>query len=66
MDTQTVPLDILRGCKKFNVTKLLIETNFGDGIVCELFRKHLQQTKQAIDVEELSQRQKGGSHYRCS
>ena len=23
-------LDILRGCKKFNVTKLLIETNFGD------------------------------------
>ena len=46
-------LDILRGCKKFNVTKLLIETNFGDGIVCELFRKHLQQTKQAIDVEEV-------------
>ena len=46
-------LDILRGCKKFGVTKLLIETNFGDGIVCELFRKHLQQTKQAIDVEEV-------------
>jgi hypothetical protein len=46
-------LDILRGCKKFNVTKLLIETNFGDGIVAELFRKHLQQTKQAIDVEEV-------------
>jgi len=36
-------LDILRGCKKFNVTKLVIETNFGDGIVSELFRKHLQQ-----------------------
>ena len=46
-------LDILRGCKKFNVTKLLIETNFGDGIVAELFKKHLQQTKQAIDVEEV-------------
>jgi hypothetical protein len=46
-------LDILRGCKKFNVTKLLIETNFGDGIVCELFKKHLQQTKQAIDIEEV-------------
>ena len=46
-------LDILRGCKKFNVTKLLIETNFGDGIVAELFRKHLQQTKQAIDIEEV-------------
>ena len=46
-------LDILRGCKAYNVTKLLIETNFGDGIVAELFKKHLQQTKQAIDVEEV-------------
>ena len=46
-------LDILRGCKKFNVTKLVIETNFGDGIVSELFRKHLVQTKQSIDIEEV-------------
>ena len=46
-------LDILKGCKKFNVTKLLIETNFGDGIVSELFRKHLVQTKQNIDIEEV-------------
>jgi len=46
-------LDILRGCKKFNVTKLVIETNFGDGIVAELFKKHLLQTKQGIDVEEI-------------
>jgi hypothetical protein len=46
-------LDILKGCKKFNVTKLLIETNFGDGIVGELFKKHLQQTKQSIDIEEV-------------
>jgi len=46
-------LDILRGCKKYNVTKLVVETNFGDGLVAELFKKHLQQTKQAIDVEEV-------------
>ena len=46
-------LDILRGCKKYGVTKLVIETNFGDGIVGELFKKHLQNTKQAIDVEEV-------------
>jgi len=51
--SDTTLLDILRGCKKFGVTKLLIETNFGDGIVGELFKKHLQQTKQAIDVEEV-------------
>ena len=46
-------LDILKGCKKYGVTKLLIETNFGDGMVGELFKKHLQQTKQAIDIEEV-------------
>ena len=46
-------LDILRGCKKYNATSLVIETNFGDGIVSELFRKHLQQTKQNIFVEEI-------------
>ena len=46
-------LDILRGCKKYNVTKLLIETNFGDGIVAELFRKHIIQTKQSLDIEEV-------------
>ena len=46
-------LNILRGCRKYNVTKLVIETNFGDGIVGELFKKHLQMTGQAIDVEEI-------------
>ena len=46
-------LDILRGCKKYNVNKLLIETNFGDGIVSELFRKHIIQTKQSLDIEEV-------------
>ena len=46
-------LDILKGCKKFNVTKLVVETNFGDGLVAELFKKHLQQTNQGIDVEEV-------------
>jgi hypothetical protein len=51
--SDTTLLDILRGCKKYNVTKLIIESNFGDGIVMELFKKHLQQTKQSIDVEEV-------------
>ena len=46
-------LDILKGCKKFGTTKLLIETNFGDGMIGELFKKHMQQTKQSIDVEEV-------------
>ena len=46
-------LDILRGCKKYKVSKLVIETNFGDGIVSELFKKHLVQTKQNIGIEEV-------------
>ncbi len=46
-------LDILKGCKKYNVSTLVVETNFGDGIVSELFKKHLQQTKQAILVDEV-------------
>ena len=45
-------LDILRGCKKYNASTLLIESNFGDGIVAELFKKHIQQTKQHIFIEE--------------
>ncbi len=45
-------LDILRGCNKYKATTLLIESNFGDGIVAELFKKHIQQTKQNIFIEE--------------
>ena len=46
-------LDILKGCKKYNATSLVIETNFGDGIVSELFKKHIQQTKQRIFIDEV-------------
>ena len=51
--SDTTLLNILRGCRRYNVTKLVIETNFGDGIVAELFKKHLQQTGQSIDIEEV-------------
>ena len=45
-------LDILKGYQKYNVNTLVIESNFGDGIVAELFKKHLQQTKQRILVRK--------------
>jgi hypothetical protein len=51
--SDTTLLDILKGCKKYGVTKLVVETNFGDGLVAELFKKHLIQTQQGIDVEEV-------------
>ena len=46
-------LDILRRCRTYGVTSLVIETNFGDGIVGELFKKHLINTKQNIHIEEV-------------
>jgi len=46
-------LDILKGCKKYNASTLVVETNFGDGIVSELFKKHIQQTKQQILIDEV-------------
>jgi hypothetical protein len=50
--SDTTLLNILKGCKKYNATTLLIESNFGDGIVAELFKKHIQQTNQNIFIEE--------------
>ena len=46
-------LDILSKCKTYGVTSLVIETNFGDGIVGELFKKHLINTRQHINIEEV-------------
>ena len=45
-------LEILKGCRKYKATTLLIESNFGDGIVSELFRKHCGQTKTNLNIEE--------------
>ena len=45
--------DILKRCKHYKATKLLIETNFGDGIVAELFRKHMVQLQYPLDIEEV-------------
>ena len=45
-------LEILRRCRKYKAGTLLIESNFGDGMVSELFRKHCNQTKTNITIEE--------------
>ena len=45
-------LDILKGCKKYKASTLLIESNFGDGIVGELFKKHIQNLQMHIGIEE--------------
>ena len=50
--TDDTLLSILKGCKKYKATTLLIESNFGDGIVSELFKKHCQNTQTLLNIEE--------------
>ena len=50
--TDNTLLDILKGCRKYKASTLLIESNFGDGIVAELFKKHCQTTKTLLNIEE--------------
>ena len=50
--SDTTLLDILKGCKKYKASTLLIESNFGDGIVAELFKKHIQNLTMNIGIEE--------------
>ena len=45
--------DIVRLGKRYNATTLLIESNFGDGMVAELFKKHLHQQGAHMDAEEV-------------
>ena len=50
--TDETLLNILKGCRKYGATTLLIESNFGDGIVAELFKKHCQSTQTRLNIEE--------------
>ena len=45
-------LAILARCKKYKASTLLIESNFGDGMVSELFRKHAINKNVPINIEE--------------
>lgn len=45
--------EILRRAKKFNATMCLIESNFGDGLVMEVMKKHAQEMKVGLSFEEV-------------
>lgn len=45
--------EILRRAKKYNASLCLIESNFGDGAVMELMKKHAQEMKVGISFEEV-------------
>ena len=45
--------DIVRLGKRYGASSLLVESNFGDGMVCELFKRHLIQQQAGMNVEEV-------------
>ena len=46
-------IDIIRLGKRYKATKLIIESNFGDGMICELFKRHQRQEGFMADIEEV-------------
>ena len=46
-------IDIIRFSKRYNATKLVIETNFGDGMFTELLKRHAIDENLHADLEEV-------------
>jgi hypothetical protein len=44
---------IVRLGKRYKASRLLVESNFGDGMICELFNRHIQQQGAAFSTEEV-------------
>ena len=44
---------IVRLAKQYKASRLLIESNFGDGMICELFNRHIQQQQAQMITEEV-------------
>lgn len=43
--------DIVRLCKNYKATTLLVEENFGDGMILELFKRHVTQQSASVALE---------------
>ena len=44
---------IVRLGKRYGASRLLVESNFGDGMICELFNRHIQQMGAGFSTEEI-------------
>jgi hypothetical protein len=51
--SDTTLCGILRMAKKFGATKCLIESNFGDGLVMEVMKKHAIEMRVGLEFEEV-------------
>ena len=44
---------IVRMAKRYKASRLLVESNFGDGMICELFKRHIVQQQASLVTEEI-------------
>jgi hypothetical protein len=44
---------IVRLGKRYKASRLLVESNFGDGMICELFNRHIHQQQAGFSTEEV-------------
>ena len=51
--SDTTLAEIVRTAKKYHATTILVESNFGDGMVCELLKRHLIQQQCNAHLEEV-------------
>lgn len=51
--SDTTLSSIVRLCKQYRATRLLVESNFGDGMICELFNRHIKQQMAGVATEEI-------------
>jgi hypothetical protein len=51
--SDTTLSEIVRTAKKYHATTILVESNFGDGMVCELLKRHLIQQQCNAHLEEV-------------
>ena len=45
--------DIVRLAKRYRCSRILAESNFGDGMICELLKRHVSEQQAPMDVEEV-------------
>ena len=44
---------IVRLAKRYKASRLLVESNFGDAMICELFKRHIVQQQASLVTEEI-------------
>jgi len=51
--SDTTLSSIIRLGRRYKATRLIVESNFGDAIICELFKRHIAQMGGGMEIEEV-------------